>query len=159
MLMRKLKSAIKRGVRAAVGNNKIGCRLEYFSGHIYFNNDNEYSCFAQEAIERLIKNYEFDSVLDIGCGEGIHSDIFLKAGKNVTAIDYGKSYYFSKMKSEPGFSCIVDDFMTHDFGDEKFDCVWCSHVLEHQLNTQDFLKKCVSLVSTEGGTSYHCSAI
>ena len=78
----------------------------------------------------------------------------------MTAIYYGKSPYFRRMKAEPGFSCIVDDFMTHDFGDEKFDCVWCSHVLEHQLNVQDFLTKLIGLVKTTyGGIGSKCSAV
>lgn len=125
--------------------------IEHIVNSSYYQNGIGYPYRGYEAMNCLLKNYAFDSVLDVGCGEGIHSDIFLKAGKKVTAIDYGKSPYFSRMKSEPGFLCIFDDFMTHDFGNEKFDCVWCSHVLEHQLNVQDFLTKLVGLVKTTYG--------
>lgn len=31
---------------------------------------------AYEAIEKLMKDYDFHTVLDVGCGEGLHSDIF-----------------------------------------------------------------------------------
>lgn len=31
---------------------------------------------ADEALDFLLKNFRFDSVLDIGCGQGLHSEIF-----------------------------------------------------------------------------------
>ena len=91
------------------------------------------------ALAQLIDNYTFQTVLDVGCGEGLHAEAFLKAGKTVTAIDYGKSEYFSKRHAS--LQAIVADFNTYAF-EEPFDCVWCSHVLEHQLNVNVFLKKC-----------------
>ncbi len=151
MLAKSLKSFLKSGIRFAMRRNRLGRKIESIADNSYYANGIGYPYRGYEAMNCLLKNYAFDSVLDVGCGEGIHSDIFLKAGKKVTAIDYGKSPYFSRMKAEPGFSCIVDDFMTHDFGDKKFDCVWCSHVLEHQLNVQDFLTKLVGLVKTTYG--------
>ena len=158
---KKLRAILNRALRAVMPRNNFGIKLESFISKSYYAMDKSYPYRGYEAMQSLLKNYAFDTVLDVGCGEGIHSDIFLKAGKKVTAIDYGKSPYFSRMKAEPGFSCIVDDFMTHDFGNEKFDCVWCCHVLEHQLNTQDFLKKLVSLVKTTypGGIGYQCPSV
>lgn len=160
---KRMRAILNRALRAVMPRNNFGIQLESFISKSYYAMDKSYPYRGYEAMECLLKNYAFDTVLDVGCGEGIHSDIFLRAGKKVTAIDYGKSPYFSRMKSEPGFSCIVDDFMTHDFGDEKFACVWCSHVLEHQLNTQGFLEKLVSLVRITdpggGGISDKCSAI
>ena len=35
---------------------------------------------------------------------------------------------------------IVADYLKHEF-DRQFDCLWLSHVLEHQLNVNLFLKK------------------
>lgn len=102
---------------------------------------------ANQALEKLITYYNFDSVLDIGCGEGLHSDIFLDRGKKVTAIDYGKSFYFENNKNK--INTIVADFNTHPFT-EEFDCIWCSHVLEHQRNPGAFLDKIFSLLK-EGG--------
>lgn len=99
------------------------------------------------ALAHLIENYTFQTVLDAGCGEGLHAEVFLKAGKTVTAIDYGKSEYFSKRSSD--LQAIIADFNTYDF-DEAFDCVWCSHVLEHQLNVNVFLKKCFSTLKDGG---------
>lgn len=93
--------------------------------------------YGMQAMQKLLKEYQFDSVLDLGSGEGIHSDIFKKRSKNVTSIDYGESVYF---KNSTSGANIVADYMEVTF-EQQFDCIWCSHVLEHQLNPNLFLKK------------------
>jgi len=102
---------------------------------------------ADKALDKLINEYEFQTVLDIGCGEGVHSDIFLENKKNVIAIDYGHSPYFEKNKNK--IDAIIGDFNKYEFK-EEYDCVWCSHLLEHQLNPNIFLNK-VNSVLKEGG--------
>lgn len=96
--------------------------------------------FAGETMEYLIDKYNdsFSSVLDIGSGEGKHSDLFKQFGKDVTSVDYGRSVYFEKRESQ--HTCISGDYLEYEF-DSKFDAIWASHVLEHQLNVNLFLKK------------------
>lgn len=103
--------------------------------------------FAGETLQCLTKKYEFDSVLDIGSGEGKHSDVLKKNGKIVTSIDYGRSIYFEKRTDN--HTCIFGDYYNYNF-DEKFDAIWASHVLEHQPNPNLFLKKIHSDLK-EGG--------
>lgn len=107
---------------------------------------------GSRALRKLLKDFEFDSVLDIGGGAGKHAEEFLKHGKDVTVIDYGKSIYFQQ-KAEK-VNAIVADFNTYDFG-RQFDCVWCSHCLEHQLNVQGFLEK-INQIIRGGGYIGHC---
>jgi len=94
--------------------------------------------FAHLAIEQLVANEDFRSVLDIGCGSGEHSAYFLAHGKNVTAVDLGGSPYFAQRDS--GIQVVVGDFNSMQFS-EEFDCVWASHVLEHQPDVHQFLAK------------------
>lgn len=94
--------------------------------------------FAGETFEKLVNDYSFQTILDVGSGEGKHSDMFRYKGKSVTSIDFGKSIYFEK-RSE-NHTCIFGDYYTYEFN-EKFDAIWASHVLEHQPNPNLFLKK------------------
>ena len=83
-----------------------------------------------EALRKLVSDFEFHTVLDIGCGPGRHGQLFREAGKEVTGIDIGRMCD----------GVIVADYLTHEF-DRQFDCLWMSHVLEHQLNVNLFLQK------------------
>ena len=84
-------------------------------------------------IKKLVEDYTFDTVLDIGSGEGRQADIFRQYGKDVTEQDYLRQ----------------GDFMDWDGG--QFDLVFACHVLEHQLNVNAFLKKCKSHIKSDGG--------
>jgi SAM-dependent methyltransferase len=86
--------------------------------------------FADQALAKLLTEYDFATVLDVGCGAGRHSARFRAAGKQVTGID------IAPLDDD----AIVADYLRHNF-DHQFDCVWVSHVLEHQLNVNQFLKK------------------
>lgn len=101
---------------------------------------------GKKALEYLIENCTFTTVLDIGCGEGKHSKRFVEADKKVTAIDYGKSEYFNH---NDRVDVIIDDFNQYSFK-QKFDCVWASHILEHQLNVNIFLKKIFNILNDDG---------
>lgn len=80
---------------------------------------------ADLAIRRLLK-CDFRSVLDIGSG-GDHADLFRLHRKQVTTINLYEAD-------------IVGDYLETDL--DPFDCIWASHVLEHQPDPNRFLKKC-----------------
>ena len=115
----------------------------------YYNEKHGYPYGGYEALKVLLDFYKFKSVLDIGCGEGIHSDIFLENGKSVTALDYGESVYYKKNSMNKKIEFVKTDFNSWET-DKKFDCIWCSHVLEHQWNVHVFLEKTNQLLK-EGG--------
>lgn len=103
--------------------------------------------FANRALYKLIKDFDFQTVLDIGSGQGQQAGVLLHYGKTVTALDYGKSPYYQWRNA--AIQTVIGDFNTMAF-DTAFDCVWASHVLEHQPNPNLFLKK-VHAVTREGG--------
>lgn len=102
---------------------------------------------GSEAISYLTENFNFTSVLDIGVGAGDQSQFFLSKGKTVTGIDLGYSYHYRTGLAQktvpvahPKFRLVEKDF--NDFEpSERFDCVWACHVLEHQENPVDFLRR------------------
>ena len=89
------------------------------------------------ALLKFLADYEFQTVLDIGSGEGHHKRFMEHYDKQVYSVD---------MATEADF---VGDFLDIDF-DEQFDAIWCSHVLEHQRNVGDFLDKVYSLLKPGG---------
>lgn len=76
--------------------------------------------------------YDFHTVLDVGCGDCLHTNLFESKGKSVTPTDYSSS--------NP--KVIVGDYLELEF--EQHDAVWCSHVLEHAPDVGCFLHKIVS---------------
>jgi len=86
---------------------------------------------AVNSIIRLISNYNFDTVLDIGCGPQKHARVFRNCGKNVTTIDMVEKHKPTILGN------IIDQ--QNEIPDNHFDCIWASHVLEHQPNSAEFL--------------------
>jgi SAM-dependent methyltransferase len=76
----------------------------------------------------LVKTLDFTTVLDVGSGGGEHAEGFKEAGKIVTTISLADG------------ADIKANYMTHQF-DNQFDCIWASHVMEHQLNVGNFINK------------------
>lgn len=105
---------------------------------------------SQQGLWKLIQDYDFDNVLDIGSGSGEHANVLAKNGKKVTALDFGTSIYaMSKESEQENVNSIEANFYETDF-DEKFDCIWASHVLEHQPDAGLFLRRCME-ITKEGG--------
>ena len=101
----------------------------------------DWSGFA--LIEFLLSEYhniplKFKKVLDIGSGEGIHTEILRRFDLEVDQIDK----YSDKAE-------IKEDFISHNFKN-KYDVVFCSHVIEHQRNPGNFLDKIYDVLNNEG---------
>lgn len=81
-----------------------------------------------EALHKLLTlEYKtFQTVLDVGSGEGHHAQILRDRGKTVTTLDFKDAD-------------ICGDFLSVDI--PHFDVIWCCHVLEHQQNVGLFLQK------------------
>lgn len=81
--------------------------------------------WAVSAVHKVLDLLPKGRVLDIGSGSGEHARLFREHGLKVTAIDLVNGVdYMNWLPSEP------------------FDCIWASHVLEHQRNPGAFLEKC-----------------
>lgn len=95
---------------------------------------------------------KFVNVLDIGAGALEHTEVFLNKEKIVDICDYGNSVYYdrrvqnieSRIRNK-----YIGNFNTIDFNN-NYDAIWCSHILEHQVNVNLFLKKIHSLLKENG---------
>ncbi len=94
--------------------------------------------WAVNTILRLVEEYDFETVLDIGSGAGEHTRFFRHYGKQVFSVDLAAGADY------------VGDFNKLVL-DRQFDVVWCSHVLEHQRNVGSFLEKIYAAVKDDTG--------
>ena len=85
----------------------------------------------------LLSDYQFRSVLDIGSGSGEHARLFRHFGKTVYSVDLNRNADY------------VGDFLDAEI-DQRFDVVWCCHVLEHQRNVGYFLEKLFDCLTDDG---------
>ena len=72
-------------------------------------------------------------VLEIGPGTGQATDPVLDTGCDYHAIELGEHLY-EKMKekygSRPNFHIVNDDFITHDYGTQKFDMIYSAATIQ-----------------------------
>jgi SAM-dependent methyltransferase len=102
-------------------------RIETHGGHI-----ERVVSHPHLAMLKLLKEHTFDSVLDIGCGDGREVELFRHVSSCVVGINADPM---------PGFAAdFLGDYMDYT-AKEPFDVIWCSHVLEHIRNPGAFLEK------------------
>ena len=103
-----------------------------------------------EKILYKLLEYDFKTVLDVGAGSFDHSKIFIENNKIVDAIDFGNSVYFLNRDNNIKLRNVyIGDFNTVEIPN-KYDAIWCSHILEHQINVNIFLRKINSVLNNNG---------
>lgn len=124
---------------------------EYYDKSVSLNLSNIYPYF----LKHLNKN---DKILDVGCGSGRDSKVFLSLGYDVTSID--GSYELAKLASEYiGKEVIVSDFKDIVYNDE-FNGIWAMSSLLH-LPKKETLMVYKNLINAlkENGVMYVCYKI
>lgn len=91
---------------------------------------------AKECLDRLVLYTDIQDILDIGSGQGQQAEFMKLRGKKVTTVNL-------KPPAD-----IIGDYLSINV--EKFDAIWASHVLEHVLNPDLFLKKCFNDLRDNG---------
>jgi SAM-dependent methyltransferase len=90
----------------------------------------------------FISDKQINSVLEIGCGVGIYSDLFKEL--RYTGIDLHENLiaYLKSKNDYHKFHC--GDFLEAEF-DTKYDLVFCHNTLEHVEDPDGFFKKMLEL--------------
>ncbi|HEV2738894.1 MAG TPA: class I SAM-dependent methyltransferase [Candidatus Elarobacter sp.] len=98
-----------------------------------------------EPIARWNKNFRYYSLLvgampspchfalDVGCGAGTFVRALTERAETVIGIDRSGQMIDQARRAVPdaGVMLIRDDFLTHDFGDLRFDFIACTAALHH----------------------------
>jgi len=91
------------------------------------------------------------SLLDVGAGNLLAASYFSHHGILTDICDFESSPYFSVPEA---VRSGVNQFHFGDFAtmeiNKKYNAVWCSHVLEHILNVDQFLRKIHSVLIDDG---------
>ena len=105
---------------------------------------------GKKILDKLLQDPKinnFKNALDIGAGECKQSDYLRKHNKKVYTCDFGeKGTHCDHLKYNYDY---VGNFLDINF-DKQFDVTLASHILEHQINPNIFLKK-LSSVTKESG--------
>jgi malonyl-CoA O-methyltransferase len=76
----------------------------------------------------------FDSILEIGCGTGKNTVFLLEIGQKVQAVDFSEGMLEKakgKVRDENVRFSLMDITQPWQFGEQAFDLIVCSLVLEH----------------------------
>ena len=92
--------------------------------------------YSPELFEYLINCTKLGpekKVLEIGPGTGQATEPILETGCDYNAIELGEHLY-AKMREKydryPNFHIVNDDFITHDFGQQRFDLVYSAATIQ-----------------------------
>lgn len=94
---------------------------------------------------KLLKEINFSSVLDAGCGEGFTLDRLHKSNfsKDLVGVDSSESAIKLGKKLFPSLNLKVGDIYNLPFKDGSKDLVVCTEVLEHLTDPRKALKELV----------------
>ena len=104
--------------------------------------------------ENLLTKYNHKSkVLDVGCAQGNFTEILVKLGFNVTAIDINPNYVkYTKEKIQGHNQKVeVECFNVYDFDRPgEYDIIFAGEVIEHVKNPEQFLSHLTRQLKKDG---------
>ncbi len=91
-------------------------------------------------------------LLDVGCGLGFHVAEYASQGANTYAIDLSDKHVVHAAAISPDTKFFIGNFLHHDFGEQQFDIVTASLVINHLdlAEKARFFGKVHSLLRTSG---------
>lgn len=120
--------------------------------------DNEFIRQSRERIDWICAQTNGNTVLDVGCSQGITSLLLGRKGKKVLGLDIEEdSILFANnvlaqenddVKQSVQFK--IGDYLTYPFENQQFDSIVMTEILEHIVDITPFLKKTESLLKDEG---------
>jgi ubiquinone/menaquinone biosynthesis C-methylase UbiE len=88
----------------------------------------------QQVIREMLANWQFDSILEIGCGTGKNTALLAQVGARVHALDFSEGMIEKakeKIKAENVNFSVADLTQRWPCEDAAYDLIVCNLVLEH----------------------------
>lgn len=101
---------------------------------------------SKKCIKFLLDNYKFNTVLDIGCGHAPYIDMFLGMDMQYTGLDAFQQSTLDKYNDNSNVNLINSHIFNYET-ENKYDCVFSCHVVEHVADTESFIRHKVSFVN------------
>lgn len=91
-----------------------------------------------DMIERFLGYIDSDhpNILDVGCADGVHSEILMAKGAEVIGIDPSSSLIELGMQRNPTLNLQQYAMIDLPLRDQKFDGLWVSATFHHQTREQ-----------------------
>ena len=93
---------------------------------------------------------DFETILDIGIGNGAATEYFINKGKGVTGIGLNLDSYDLDPALKNKSEIIECDLFSDKLTGRKFDAIWFCHCLEHIFDMGKALKICNDLLNENG---------
>jgi 2-polyprenyl-3-methyl-5-hydroxy-6-metoxy-1,4-benzoquinol methylase len=112
----------------------------------------------QRPFDRIIpyERLKGTRVLEIGCGMGLHTELLVRAGARVTAIDISSTAITAVRRrlALKGLEAQVLEADAEDlpFGDASFDFVWSWGVIHHSSRTATVVRQISRVLTPQGET-------
>lgn len=115
-----------------------------------------------ETVAEMTGNKRFQSILDIGCGDGSISIQLLRSGTKLTLNDLSKSMLDTARAAIPGaftdhVECLNEDFSSVALHSKPFDLILCLGVLAHIASPPEAVAKIVPLLASSGTVIVECT--
>lgn len=96
----------------------------------------------------LMSKEENGNILDMGCLDGVYSEVWLKDGWDCYGVELTDAY---KKAVERGIKCVKYNLEEGiPFEDDYFDVVFAGEIIEHMMDTDYFIRECYRVLRKEG---------
>jgi len=125
--------------------------FDYYAPHTSKSANIEESILRKKIAKHVSK--EAQLLLDVGCGSAWVAKHFVPKGKKVVSLDVSFTNASKAMTAvtSPDHAAVVADVFRLPFGENTFDCIIASEIIEHLFEPALFVKKLVSILKP-GGT-------
>jgi ubiquinone/menaquinone biosynthesis C-methylase UbiE len=139
-------------------------RVESFfdQAHNYLDRNGYDIRIRAETVARFLKQRDFTSVLDVGCGDGSVSLPLLTAERHLTLLDVSSNMLavaqsHVPQKLQDNVDLINSDFLQASLRPESYDVVICIGVLAHVSAPVEVLSKVASILKPGGFLILQCT--